>query len=159
MTEIAFSRLSAIPVDEILAHMSDTVLAAHMPLLEGDWDTQRALEFVAMKEARWTQDGLGHWAFLQDGAYVGWGGFEREGDDWDFGLVLKPTAFGLGVRITHQALALARADARIPSVTFLLPPTRKNLGALARLGAQFEEDVMLNGARFRKYRLVTNAPL
>lgn len=73
----------------------------------------------------------------------------------DFGLVLKPEHFGLGGRISRQAIAFAVADERIPFVTFLLPPSRKNLGALARLGATFVEEVVYQGARFRKYRLET----
>lgn len=158
MTKITFSRLSTVPVEDIAAHMSDPVLAHHMPLLQGAWDAQRAADFVAMKEARWAQDGLGHWAILSDGAYVGWGGFQREGPDWDFGLVLKPLAFGLGAKITKQALEFARGDTRIPSVTFLLPPSRTNLGALTRMGTEFEGEVTLDGALFRKYRLVTSAP-
>ena len=157
ITEITFSRLSKIPVDEIAAHMSDPALAAHMPLLEGPWDERRAADFVLMKEARWEQDGLGHWAILSDGRYVGWGGFQLEDADWDFGLVLKPSAFGLGMKITRKALAFAHADPRIPSVTFLLPPSRTKLGALARMGAEFEGEVTLGGALFRKYRLATPA--
>jgi len=159
MTKITFTRLPRIPVVEIAAHMSDPALAAHMPLLQGNWDERRTADFVAMKEAKWAQDGLGHWAILADGVYVGWGGFQLEGADWDFGLVLKPSAFGLGKLITDQALAFARGDARIPSVTFLLPPTRTKLGALARMGARFEEEVTLDGALFRKFRLATDAPI
>ena len=158
MTKITFSRLSSIPVEVIAAHMSDPVLTRHMPLLRGDWDRQRTADFVAMKEAHWTQDGLGHWAILADSVYVGWGGFQREGTDWDFGLVLKPRAFGLGMRVTAKALAFARDDPRISSVTFLIPPSRTKLGALSRLGAKFEGDVTLDGALFRKYRLVTSDP-
>ncbi|WP_300056198.1 GNAT family N-acetyltransferase [uncultured Roseobacter sp.] len=158
MIKITFSRLAKIPVEDIAAHMSDPALAPHMPLLQGTWDKQRAVDFVAMKEARWAQDGLGHWAILADGVYVGWGGFQLEEEDWDFGLVLKPSAFGLGRRITDHAMAFARSNARIPSVTFLLPPTRTKLGALARMGAEFEGEVTLDGALFRKYRLVTIAP-
>nr|WP_298838672.1 hypothetical protein [uncultured Roseobacter sp.] len=138
--------------------MSDPALAAHMPLLKGSWDRKRTADFVAMKEARWAEDGLGHWAILADGAYVGWGGFQLEGPDWDFGLVLKPSAFGLGMRITARALEFARRDVRIPSVTFLLPPTRTKLAALTRMGARFEGDVTLDGAMFRKFRLATTAP-
>lgn len=158
MTTITFSRLSTIPVEDIAAHMSDPALANHMPLLQGTWDRKRTADFVAMKEARWAQDGLGHWAILADGAYVGWGGFQLEEADWDFGLVLKPSAFGLGMKITAKALAFARTDARISSVTFLLPPTRTKLGALTRLGAQFKGDVTYDGAVFRKYHLVTKTP-
>ena len=156
MQEISFARLSHIGLQDIIAHMSDPVLAAHMPLLTGSWDEKRAAAFVAMKEARWDQDGLGHWAFLADGAYVGWGGFQLEGTDWDFGLVLKPSNFGLGAKITSQALAFAKADPRIASVTFLLPPSRKKLGALKRIGAHFENEMTLGGEIFRKYRLATD---
>ena len=154
--EITFTRLSSVPVEEIADHMSDPALAAHMPLLSGPWDANRAAKFVAMKEARWEEDGLGHWAILSNGAYVGWGGFQREGTDWDFGLVLKPTSFGLGLRVTRKALCFAQDDPRIPSVAFLLPPTRTKLGALARMGAVPEGEVTLDGARFRKFRFATN---
>ncbi|WP_347311635.1 GNAT family protein [Defluviimonas sp. SAOS-178_SWC] len=154
-TEITFSRLPEISADEIIAHMSDPRVAEHMPLLTFAWDPQVLSGFVAAKEECWRRDGLGHWAILADGAYVGWGGFQKEGDEWDFGLVLKPEAFGLGVRIARQALAFAKADARIPFVTFLLPPSRRNLGALARLGARLVGETEYSGARFLKYRLDT----
>jgi hypothetical protein len=54
-----------------------------------------------------------------------------------------------------QAIEFAVADRRIPFVTFLLPPSRRNLGALARLGAEFIDEVEHEGARFLKYRLGT----
>lgn len=153
--QFTFVRLPEVPRHELIAHMSDSRLAAHMPLLAGRWDAERADEFVAAKEACWTCDGLGHWGILADGAYVGWGGFQKEGDEWDFGLVLRPSCFGLGLRITRLALAFAIADERIPYVTFLLPPSRKSRGALARLGAAFVAEVEYQGARFLKYHLDT----
>lgn len=154
MVEIEFARLNSVPLEQILAHMSDARLAAHMPLLEGmHWDRQVAEGFVAAKEAAWARDGLGVWAILGDGAYLGWGGFQREGADWDYALVLRPEAFGLGLRITRQALGWARAEGRMESVTFLLPPTRRHLGALARIGAVAEGEVRSAGARFLKFRL------
>lgn len=152
---ITFVRLSDIPVGAIAAHMSDPRVALHLPLLEAPWDVAAAARFVADKEERWRRDGLGHWAVLRDGRYAGWGGFQKEGEEWDFGLVLKPDAFGLGGRIVREALALARADARIPFVTFLLPPSRRNLGALGRLGARAVGETEIGGATFRKYRLET----
>ncbi len=152
---IAFVRLTEVPVGDILTHMSDPVVAEHMPLSTRRWDAAATAAFVAAKEATWARDGLGHWAILVDGRYVGWGGFQKEGDEWDFGLVLKPDAFGLGLRIARRALDLARADPRIPFVTFLLPPSRRNLGALRRMGAEFVGEVDYAGAVFRKYRLET----
>lgn len=152
---IAFARLTEIAPHVLVAHMSDPRMAEHMPLLTAPWDDRVAERFVAAKEARWRCDGLGHWAVLADGCYVGWGGFQNEDGEWDFGLVLRPDAFGLGSTITREALAFARADPRIPFVTFLLPPSRRHLGALARLGAEFVGEVAHAGAVFRKYRLDT----
>jgi len=153
---IAFARLTAIPLAELIAHMSDPRVALHMPLLTPPWDLDTAARFVAAKEDCWRRDGLGHWAILRDGRYVGWGGFQKEGAEWDFGLVLRPEAFGMGWRIASEAIALARADPRIPFVTFLLPPSRRNLGALARLGATVVGEVELGGAAFLKFRLETD---
>ena len=153
--DIAFVRLPDIPPDELLAHMSDPRLLAHMPLLTSAWDRQDVAALVATKEECWRRDGLGHWAILWNGEYVGWGGFQNEAGEWDFGLVLKPEYFGLGVRVARMAIAFAIADERIPFVTFLLPPSRKHLGWLSRLGARFVGEVSHGGAPFLKYRLDT----
>lgn len=154
--EITFARLSEIDPQEIAAHMSDGRVAEHMPLLTSAWNAETARDFVATKEACWARDGLGHWAILSGNKYVGWGGFQKEGDEWDYGLVLKPNAFGLGLPISRKAIAFAVGDERIPFVTFLLPPSREHLGALKRLGAVFLGEVDYDGERFRKFRLGTS---
>ncbi len=158
--EITFARLSEIAPAEIAAHMSDPRLADHMPLLTSDWgaddwDTETVARFVALKEQRWARDGLGHWAILSGGRYVGWGGFQKEGEAWDFGLVLRPQAFGLGIRITRKAIDFAIADPRIPYVTFLLPPSRTALGALKRLGARPLGETLYDRTPFLTFRLDT----
>ena len=102
--DITFVRLSEVDADDILAHMSDPRVGEHLPLLKFAWDQEAVARFVAAKVAYWTRDGLGHWAFLVDGRYVGWGGFQKEGEEWEFGLVLKPNAFGLGRRIAFRQL-------------------------------------------------------
>jgi hypothetical protein len=150
---IAFVSLAEIPLDRFVAHMNDPRTGAHMPLLTGSLTVQDAAALVAAKLASWRRDGLGHWAILEGGRYVGWGGFQKEGDEWDFGLVLVPEAFGLGARITREALAFARANTSISYITFLLPPSRKHLGALVRMGARPIGEVTHGGATFRKYRL------
>ena len=153
---ITFARLPEIAPEVIAAHMSDPRVAEHMPLLTFEWDLAAVSKFVAAKENRWRRDGLGHWAILLNGTYAGWGGFQKEGDEWDFGLVLHPETFGLGPRIFEKAIQFAAADERIPFVTFLLPPSRKNLGALKRIGATFVARVEHEGALFLKYRLDTD---
>jgi hypothetical protein len=153
--EIAFARLPEISKDEIIEHMSDPRLVGHMPLLTFEWDSEAVVKFIAAKETYWRRDGLGHWAILCNGRYVGWGGFQKEDDEWDFGLVLMPDSFGLGPCISRKAIEFARSDDRIPFVTFLLPPSRKRLGALERLGAVLVGEIEYDGARFRKFRLET----
>jgi hypothetical protein len=153
--EITFTRLPKIEQDEIMAHMSDPRVAEHMPLLTFDWDKAAVSKFIATKEECWSRDRLGHWAVMLNKTYVGWGGFQKEGDEWDFGLVLKPEYFGLGIRISRKAIEFAFADDRIPFVTFLLPPSRKNLGALKRLGATFVAAIEYDGSTVLKYRLET----
>lgn len=155
MHKITFTKLAEIDPAEIVAHMSDPRVAEHMPLLKFEWDEVTVAKFVATKEACWNRDGLGHWAILSDNKYVGWGGFQKEGYEWDYGLVLKPHSFGLGSRISRKAIDFAIADKRISFVTFLLPPSRKNLGALNRLGAVFVGEREYNGVAFLKFRLET----
>ncbi|MCB2114280.1 MAG: hypothetical protein R3C42_07320 [Parvularculaceae bacterium] len=152
---IEFVRLRDVDPDEILSHMRDPRIAAHLPLLTSQWDSRRVEEFIEAKEDGWRRDGLGCWAILHSGAYAGWGGFQREGEEWDFALVLTPDSFGLGPRITKMAIDFARNDRRISYATFLLPPSRRNFGALKRLGARHVGTVDYQGAAFLKYRLDT----
>ncbi|GLQ35664.1 hypothetical protein GCM10007939_19470 [Amylibacter marinus] len=154
---ISFARLSEVNPAEIAAHMSDPRVAQHMPLLKGRWDVTAAQNFVDKKQAIWARDGLGHWAFLQDGRYIGWGGFQKEDNEWDFGLVLRPDAFGLGKHIVKKAIDFAISDSRIPFITFLLPPSRTNLGALLRLGAVQTGKIDYEGEPFLKFRLETKS--
>ncbi|MEM6565579.1 MAG: GNAT family N-acetyltransferase [Pseudomonadota bacterium] len=153
--EISFARLSEIDPNDIAVHMSDPKVAEHMPLLSFKWNFEVASEFVVKKESYWARDGLGHWAFLSKGQYVGWGVLQKEDGEWDFGLVLRPDAFGLGKRISKKAIDFAIADKRIPFVTFLLPPSRKNLGALRKLGAKQVGEIEYEDAQILKFRLDT----
>lgn len=154
-SKITFASLSEIAIDDIMAHMSDPRVIEHMPLSTAKWDAQFCESFVAAKQAYWHRDGLGHWAFLANGIYVGWGGFQKEGDEWDFGLVLKPSSFGLGRQIAQKALKFAAGDDRITYVTFLLPPSRRHLRGLSRLGAELVGEVEFKGRAFLKYKLET----
>jgi len=151
--DIAFARLTGAPLATLVAHMNHPRMAAHLPLLTEPRDEGVAARFLAAKEARCRRDGPGHWAIPADGADAGWGGFERDGADWDFGLVLRAESFGLRPAVARRALAFARADPRIASVTFLPAPLRRGLGALPRLGAHPLGEVEHAGARFVEYLL------
>jgi hypothetical protein len=152
---ISFVRLTDVPPDDILAHMADPRVAVHLPLMTKPWDRAMVDSFIAAKEACWQRDGLGHWAILDHDRYVGWGGFQLEDGEWDFGLVLRADCFGLGPSIARAALEFARSDARISHVTALLPPSRTRLAALRRFGARAVGEVTYDGQRFLKFRIDT----
>jgi len=150
--EFAFEDLQAVPRGLLAAQMADARVAAHLPLLDGTFDVEALLQ---SKAQRWAEDGLGHWAIWQGDVFLGWGGFEQEGDVWDFGLVLVPAAFGKGLAITRQALAFAAEDAGIETVQFLLAPTRRSVKALARMGAKEVGEVRYGEQTFRRILLDT----
>lgn len=151
--DLRFGDLGEVSPDLLVAHMNDPRVAAHLPLLTHRWTADDAVAFQAAKKRRWVQDGLGHWAIFWGDRYVGWGGFEKEGEAWDFGLVLTPEAFGLGRRVFLKALEFARADARIEVISFLLAPSRTSLSALKRYGAVFTGEDRHAGQRFLRYEL------
>ena len=115
-SSLRFDDLGDVSPEQLVAHMNDPRVAVHLPLLTHRWDIEDALAFKAAKAQRWLEDGLGHWAIHDGDRYVGWGGFEKEGDVWDFGLVLTPDAFGLGRRVFLKALDFARSDERIERI-------------------------------------------
>ncbi|UZD92306.1 GNAT family N-acetyltransferase [Cognatishimia activa] len=151
-----FLRLTEIPTAAIREHMSDPRVAKHLPLMtKTSWQDSDVEALIASKEACWTKDGLGHWGILSGDTYLGWGGFQKEAEEWDFGLVLHPDHFGHGLKIAHQALRYAVQHPDISEVTFLLAPSRKNLSALSRYGAEFIGDVSHADQTFLKFRLPT----
>lgn len=136
----------------ILGHLRNPRLARHLPLLPAEPDMALVEKIIAAKEDCWERDGLGHWAILHNGEYVGWGGFQREGEEWDFGLVLRPEYFRHGEAIAIQAFKWARHHTNITEVTFLLPLSRSER-ALQRLGARPVCISELGGIPFRKWCL------
>lgn len=150
---VRFVRLTQVPERLITAQMSDARLAEHLPLLTGPWTEAQTRALVAEKERHWTRDGLGHCGIYVGDRYAGWGGFQKEGPEWDYGLVLCADQFGRGAEITRAALEFARSDPRLRTVTFLLPMSRKHLRALDRLGARQVGLVQLSGEQFRKFVL------
>lgn len=147
-----FVRLPEVEPAAILAHLRDPRIARHLPLLPAEPDMALVEKIIAAKEACWEGDGLGHWAILHDGEYAGWGGFQREGNEWDFGLVLRPAYFRHGKAIAIQVFEWARRHTNIEEVTFLLPLSRSER-ALQRFGARPMGTSEHAGLPFRKWSL------
>ncbi|WP_199800339.1 hypothetical protein [Erythrobacter mangrovi] len=147
---ISFHRLEEIPRAVLLDHMRDPRIAKHLPLLTGEWDLATVDGFVAAKAKCWDDDGLGHWAIHYDGEYAGWGGFQKEGRDWDFGLVLHPDHFSKGREIAAASFDWLARETTVNEVTFLLPLSRSPR-ALMRMGAQPTGIVEHAGVQFTRW--------
>lgn len=145
-----FGRLSEVDPVLILAQLQDPRVSRHLPLLPSNPDIFLVEQLIAKKESCWEQYGLGHWAIFSGGEYAGWGGFQKENNEWDFGLVLRAEFFASGKTIMLQALDWAHRATLIDRVTFLLPLSRSQR-ALTALGANKVAVVDYNGIPFQKW--------
>lgn len=150
---LRFVPFREIPPRMLVRQLSDPRVSRYLPLLTHPFDDESAKALIAAKSAAWDRDGLGHWGVYEGGRFLGWGGFERDGESWDFGLVLMPEAFGKGPRLVRMALDFVRKNPRIRWVTFLLDPERRSFQSMERLGAADIGSVSHGGRAFRKFRL------
>jgi RimJ/RimL family protein N-acetyltransferase len=148
-----FRPLSTVSAATWLTLLNDHDVHRHMPLAGDTWTEDGARDWAAAKDAQWQQNGFGPWAILIDDTFAGWGGFQKEGADVDFGLVLLPTFWGHGRALHDAMLAKAFAELGLDSITIMLPPTRARLKSLARAGYRPEGELEYAGHRFLKFRL------
>lgn len=96
---------------------------------------------------------------MVDGAFVGWGGFQREDDGLaDLGLVLLPSAWGRGAMIADLMLRVGFTELGFASVQVALPYSRTATDAvLARWGFVPAGETAFEGVRFRRYLLSADA--
>ncbi|HWA18644.1 MAG TPA: GNAT family N-acetyltransferase [Devosia sp.] len=148
-------RLKDIPAETWLPLLNHPEVRRHMPLA-GDtvWTDVLAMEWAAGKDAQWTDNGFGPWALRVDGVFAGWGGFQKEGEDADFGLVLLPEFWGRGFAIARDLFDRDRASLGSRPISILLPPSRTRMKGLARLGFLPDGELDYDGHRFLKFRLL-----
>jgi hypothetical protein len=152
---IDFKRLSEVEKSEIIELMNDPSVRRHMPLTSDTFGRSDCDEFVAAKERLWSEHGYGPWAFVVDGQFVGWGGLQPENGDADLALVLHPNHWGIGKALYDEIIGRAFGEMGLETVTVLLPPTRKRVKGLFRLGFEEDGELMVGDQRFTRYRLST----
>ena len=153
MTGIRFSRLVDVPTAEVMTFLNDPGIARHMPLAGDQFDETTTRQWMEGKDGQWQTNGYGPWAVHVGDEFAGWCGFQLEGTDADFALVLRPKFWGTGERIYLQALAKGFQDFHYESIVVTLPPTRKVRRVLQRLGFQNDGETEFFGHRFLRYRL------
>lgn len=150
---LEFAPLPDIPAADLAALLNDKDVRRHMPLSDAHTTAAQAREWALAKDAQWAQNGYGPWAIRIDGRFAGWGGFQKEGEDVDLGLVLLPEYWGRGSAIHEAMLARGFGEFGFESVTILLPPSRVRLKSLMRLGYRPEGQIEYGGHSFLKFRL------
>ena len=149
---VTFSRLPEAPFEDVYRLINEPRNARHMPLFS-PFTREEAKDWIAGKDRQWVDYGYGPWAFYIDGEFAGWGGFQREDDGADFGLVLLPEFWGRGLEIGRVALSRGFTDFDFDEVYALLPLTRNSDRAMARLGFEPLGVIDYDEIPFRQYRL------
>lgn len=155
-SRIAFVPLASIGAAHLVRMLTDADVRRHMPLAGDDWDEAKAAEWARAKDHQWLENGYGPWAIMVGDEFAGWGGFQKEGDEADLGLVLLPAYWGQGAAIFRELVQRGQTmDLGIISV--LLPPSRVRLKGLVRLGFAPAGEIEYAGHRFLKFTLARQA--
>lgn len=151
--QIQFKLLSEIKKSEIIELLNHPLVRRHMPLAKEYFDDAAYDAFIADKENLWAEHGFGPWAFVVDGNFVGWGGLQFEQGDADLALVLHPDYWGMGKAIYHEIIKKAFGEMGFQSITVLFPPSRTRIKGLIQLGFKADDELIIKGERFLRYRL------
>lgn len=151
--KIEFKRLSEVAQSAIIELMNNQLVRRQMPLMPDTFNENDCERFVTAKEELWTEHGYGPWAFVIDDQFGGWGGLQPENGEADLAIVLHPNYWGAGKEIYTEIVRRAFGDMGLETLTALLPPTRKKIKGLFKLGLQEDGALRVGGKCFLRYRL------
>lgn len=156
-SHIAFVPLVSIAPADLVRMLRDVDVRRHMPLAGENWDEAKAADWARAKDRQWVENGYGPWAIMVGDEFAGWGGFQKEGDEADLGLVLLPAFWGHGGAIFRKLLKRGQTM-DLGTISVLLPSSRVRLRGLSRLGFVPAGEIEYAGHRFLKFRLKRQSP-
>jgi RimJ/RimL family protein N-acetyltransferase len=149
-------RLPDVEISALTALVNDPRVTRHMPLASPMTEDDVGA-WVRAKEAIWDERGFGPWAILVDGELAGWGGLQPYDDEPDgeleIAVVLAPTYWGLGRSVFRRFAADAFERLGVDHVIIAIPPSRRRVAGIERLGARRVGETSLAGADFVLWRL------
>lgn len=151
---IELRRLKSVAKADLLELMNNSQVIQHMPLAKKTFDDDDCRKFVADKESHWEEHGFGPWAFYVEGVFAGWGGLQMEGDDVEIAIVLHPKFWGYGKDIYKRMIKEAFEERGLKSIIVLFPPSRSRVKGLERLGFKKDGELLIQGHKFLRYRLI-----
>lgn len=154
MDEIKFVHLYEIEQEKIIDLMNNKMVGKHLPLLDGNFSSEKCHSFLEEKKQLWKDNGFGPWAFLIKDEFAGWGGLQLENGEVDFALILHHKFWGWGRKIFNKIIDQAFNEMNLSSITILLPPNRQNSKAVKRLGFIEDGKLIVKDKEFLRFRLI-----
>ncbi len=153
MDEIEFVHLIEVKEYQIIDLMNNEMVGKQLPLLVEGFSAENCRTFLKEKKQLWDEHGFGPWAFLIKGKFAGWGGLQPEHGEADFALILHPKFWGWGRKIFNKVKDQAFNQMNLNSITILFPPSRPNSKAITRLGFTEDDQLIVDGELFIRFRL------
>ena len=150
---IELKRLHEVSYADIVDLMNSPLIRKHMPLASDKFGAEEYDKFITAKEEIWCEFGYGPWAFFVNEKFVGWGGLQPMHDEIEVALMLSPKYWGMGKKLYEIIIQYAFETLRLQSVIILFPPSRRHVKGVFRLGFKKEDEIMVEGAPFIRYRL------
>ncbi|HAT3977608.1 TPA: GNAT family N-acetyltransferase [Legionella pneumophila] len=145
--------LQSVDKNLIIQLLNDPLVKRHMPLSVDNFDEKHYTNFIQAKESIWENFGFGPWAYFIDDKFVGWGGIQPDGDDFELALVLSPKYWGYGRHLYNNLIEEAFSQLHLNSITILFPPSRTRIKWIFKIGFIEEGRVVINGKIFTRFRL------
>ena len=133
--------------------MNNPRVLKHVPLASNCFGEKEYAQFIESKENIWKENGYGPWAFIINQKFIGWGGLQPIDNDIEIALILNPNYWGIGKIIFNKIIKSAFEGLKLNSIIILLPPTRKHIRGLLKLGFEKDGKLEINNKLFFRYRL------
>lgn len=146
-------RLKNVDKNLIIQLLNDPLIKRHMPLSVDNFDEKQYFNFIEAKESIWKNFGFGPWAYFIDDKFMGWGGIQPDGDNFELALVLSSEHWGYGRHLYNDLIQEAFSGLHLESVTILLPPSRTRIKWIFKAGFVSEGQVVIDGKNFIRFRL------
>ena len=153
MTRITRKHIKDAPKEHFIELMNDERVGEQLPLLVQKFSPHDYEQLIKEKNALWSAHGYGPHAYFIDKNFAGWGGLQYENGETDFALILHPDFWGWGREIFDMTKNEAFEDMKLPSITALLPASRKHTRAITRLGFIEDGIIHVKSYPFTRYRL------
>lgn len=151
MSSFELVPLDSVKVDELLKVLSDPRISKHLPLFDSNIDIDWVRNWVYSKSTQWQDSRLGPYAVLVESEVVGWAGYQPDGELAELAIVLKPSAWGLGMDVIEavNGLWIEHGDGR--KRVFYLPESRNAELVSTRFGIRLAGKTEVAGHKFNVF--------